>query len=100
MKKALSFILLSILVFYQAFAQVSHKNISLASYKALAESDDPKDKAALELQLYSLLKSQQEEDWIIAEQFFYMIKKNKVVFSHQNSPGKISERNPGTKQGF
>src|SRR6185312_6236445 len=81
MKKALSFILLSILVFYQAFAQVSHKNISLASYKALAESDDPKDKAALELQLYSLLKSQQEEDWIIAEQFFYMIKKNKVVDS-------------------
>ncbi len=81
MKKASFFIILSILVFYKSAAQVSDKNISLASYKALAESDDPKDKAALELQLYSLLKSQQEEDWIIAEQFFYKIKKNNVVDS-------------------
>jgi thiol-disulfide isomerase/thioredoxin len=81
MKKASSFIILSILLCYQAFAQVSDKNISLSSYKELAASDNPKDKEALELKLYSLLKSQQEADWIIAEQFFFKIKRNKVVDS-------------------
>jgi peroxiredoxin len=47
-------------------------------YARLANSTNEKDKAQLETQLYQLLKSDKEQDWLTASRFFFQMKKPNV----------------------
>lgn len=47
-------------------------------YTRLARSGNEADKSKLETQLYTLLKSSQEKDWLLARRFFYQLNKIKV----------------------
>jgi thiol-disulfide isomerase/thioredoxin len=50
-------------------------------YGRLANSVSEQDKQLLETQLYQLLKSSNESDWLTARRFFYQLKKIKVADS-------------------
>lgn len=50
-------------------------------YARMANSKDEADKIKLEGELYQLLKSSKEKDWITASQFFYTLKKGNVYDS-------------------
>lgn len=50
-------------------------------YTRLANSKDEADKTFLEAQLYTLLKSNKESDWLMAQRFFYQLKKQKIADS-------------------
>ncbi|HEU4634221.1 MAG TPA: redoxin domain-containing protein [Flavisolibacter sp.] len=50
-------------------------------YARLANSANESDKAQLEAQLYQLLKSDKEKDWLTARRFFYQAKKINVADS-------------------
>lgn len=47
-------------------------------YSRLATSTDPADKAFLETRLYTLLKTSNEKDWMMASRFFYQLQKQGI----------------------
>lgn len=60
-----------------SFAQTnaSRADTMVSYYSRLATSTNESDKAKLEIQLYQLLKSNKEKDWLTAQRFFYQLKK-------------------------
>ena len=87
MKKVFVRIITSFLVILllqsSGFAQGnSNRNDSLMRYYTrLATSTNESDKAQLETQLYQLLKSDKEQDWLTARRFFFQLKKPNVADS-------------------
>lgn len=65
------------LFFQQAIAQTSgsDRDTMMRYYSRLANSKNETDKAQLETQLYQLLKTDKEKDWLTARRFFYQLKK-------------------------
>lgn len=56
-----------------------------AYYHRLVNSSSKSDKALLEAKLYSHLKSKKEKDWLLAQRFFYYLKKVDVADSITNA---------------
>lgn len=54
-------------------------------YSGLANSKSEADKALLQTKLYALLQSEKEEDWNMASNFFYQLKKAATVDSIQKA---------------
>ena len=50
-------------------------------YSRLAKSENASDKAELRMELYQLLKSKKEQDWLTAQRFFYQAKLTNVADS-------------------
>jgi peroxiredoxin len=73
----------TVLLSQQTIAQTKSQSAdsTIKYYTRLANSTNEADKAALESQLYTLLKSNKETDWLTASRFFYQLKKNKVADS-------------------
>ncbi|MFC0184472.1 Peroxiredoxin [Pseudarcicella hirudinis] len=64
-----------------AFSQktkTADKDTTFSYYSKLAASAKEEDKTLLERKLYDLLKSEKEQDWLTAQQFFYQLKKNGI----------------------
>jgi peroxiredoxin len=57
------------------------QDTTISHYTKLASSKNEADKALLETQLYQLLKSDKEEDWLTAQRFFYQLEKVNVADS-------------------
>ena len=65
----------------QSSAAAKPTDTTINYYKRLANSENAGDKILLETQLYSLLKSKKEKDWLLAQRFFYELKKINVADS-------------------
>ena len=57
------------------------KDTTAKYYTRLANSKDAADQALLEKMLYDRLKSNKEDDWLLAQRFFYQLKKQPVADS-------------------
>lgn len=68
------------LLYRNATAQTAQAvaDTTVKYYTRLANSTNTADKAFLETKLYALLKSEKEEDWLLAQRFFYQLKKVSV----------------------
>ncbi len=66
----------------ETFAQSQSQADTTAKYfQKLVNSPDSSDKVKLEAELYQLLKSNKEPDWLLAQRFFYQLKKVNVADS-------------------
>lgn len=73
-------ILLSLFLHQSVMAQnnVQRGDTLMRYYGRLANSKSESDKAQLEAQLYQLLKSDKEQDWLTARRFFFQLKKPNI----------------------
>ena len=70
------FTLTLLALFQNSFAQTTNTQDTMRRYYSrLANSKNEADKALLESKLYALLQSDKEDDWSIAANFFYQMKK-------------------------
>ncbi|MFT3824175.1 MAG: TlpA disulfide reductase family protein [Chitinophagaceae bacterium] len=76
-------VLFCLLLQLPVFAQGTTNKVdtTIRHFERMAGSTSDADKAELEKQLYQLLKSDQEQDWLTARRFFYQLKKNNVADS-------------------
>jgi hypothetical protein len=65
----------------QTTKTVTPADTTVKYYTRLANSSNEADKALLEANLYTLLKSKKESDWLMAQRFFYQLKKINVADS-------------------
>lgn len=83
----MAFLIALVCQFQHSLAQknAKPKDTATAYYARLAKSESSEDKALLEKKLYELLKSNNEEDWNTAINFFYQLKKAITVDSIQKA---------------
>ena len=65
----------------QITSNPAQEDTTIRYYSRLAASTNEADRAYLETQLYKILKSDKETDWLLAQRFFYQIKKQKTADS-------------------
>lgn len=66
----------------------SEQDSTIRYYNQLAASANPADQVLLEGKLYQLLKSDKEQDWLMARRFFFILKKNNTVDSINEASAK------------
>ena len=69
----------------QSVAASKPVDTTVAYYNRLVNSSNKSDKEILETKLYTLLKSEKEKDWILAQRYFYLLKKVDVADSITNA---------------
>ncbi|HEX6428661.1 MAG TPA: TlpA disulfide reductase family protein [Niastella sp.] len=92
MKKKLLFAILALALSGSALQSQAVKDTTSQYYYRLATSKDAADRALVTGKLYDLLQSNQEKDWMMAQQFFNVLKKKTTSDSVQ---AVIKTRFPG-----